>query len=118
MPTFFNPGGRMFAGGVNHAVLQRHLFRLGQREPKFQEFLDQMTSDVTAQNFVCNIGAAARSQDFRHRSADVCLGIDKGAVNVEDVDRKRRNHDALSRFLRPAAGRLRACRGDAAVVRA
>jgi hypothetical protein len=41
------------------------------------------------------------------------LRVYKCAINVEDVDRERRDHDALSRFLRPAAGRLRACPGDA-----
>src|SRR5580765_3772587 len=62
-----------------------------------------MTPDVAAQNFVRNISAAVRSQDLGHRSADISLRVDKSAVNVEDVDRKRRDHDALSRFLRPAA---------------
>jgi len=78
----------MFTGSVDRAVLDHHLFSFGKRESELQEFLDQMTPDVTAQNFMSNIGAAMGSKDFRHSAADVGLRIDKGAVNVEDVDRK------------------------------
>jgi len=38
-----------------------------------------MTPDVPAQNFMGNIGASTRSENFRHSSADIGLRVDKCA---------------------------------------
>src|SRR3954468_114044 len=61
-----------------------------------------MTANVTAKEFVRDAGAAARREDVLDGAADVRLGIDKSAVDVEQINREWRNH-----FMRSAAALLR-----------
>jgi len=95
----------MLTGSVDAAIFKHHLFGFGKRVAQLQEFFDQMTADVTAQDFVRNVRAAALGENVLDGATDVGLGIDKSAVDVEHIDRECRDQ-----FIRLAAAlcRLRA----------
>jgi hypothetical protein len=52
-------------------VAQPAFVRLPGADNLAQELIDEMTSDVAAQNLLGNVGAATRGQDFQNSATDV-----------------------------------------------
>src|SRR5260370_18632590 len=100
---------------IDASIVGDHLIDRLAREIQVEKQIQKVSSDVAAQQSFGDVVAAASRQYFLDRSADVASGVHQRPVDVEQVNRKWRNHagcgppSSMPGARRPDSGLITCC---------